>query len=152
MHQRTELARPHRLRSRGFSLVELMVVIVIIGLLAGTVIVMFGGQTEDAKVTTARAQVQQLYNEISVYRQRMEQRGIRPVLPEDLEMVLEGPPEWEGEWISNLSEIPNDPWGNEYLYQKNDRGQYRIVCLGADGEEGGEGYDADLVYPAAEVD
>ena len=121
-------------REQGFSLVELMVVIVIIGLLATIVIINVMPAADRAAVTKARADIATLEQGIDLYRL---DRLRYPSADEGLQALV------AGEYIRRL---PNDPWGNPYRYSVPgpDDQPYRIASLGADGREGGSGEDADI--------
>lgn len=120
--------RTHRttLRRRaGFSLVELMVVITIIGLLAGIVGSSVFFFLKRAERQTAKTQMIELEKAIDAY--RLDKRR----LPDTLE-DLRGP---DLPWGDNP--IPKDPWGGEYVYEKLDRKNFNLICYGADGIQGG---------------
>ena len=124
----------HRLGSKGFTLIELMVVMVIIGLLAATVVPKFFGQVDKAMQQDAQAQIELLGQALDLY--RLEKHKY-PTSDEGLDAIK-----------SYLKKnIPKDPWGNDYIYEspgKEGRG-YDLISFGADGAEGGEGTDMDIV-------
>ena len=124
----------HRLGSKGFTLIELMVVMVIIGLLAATVVPKFFGQVDKAMQQDAQAQIELLGQALDLY--RLEKHKY-PTSDEGLEALK-----------SYLKKnVPKDPWGNNYIYEspgKEGRG-YDLISLGADNAEGGEGTDIDIV-------
>jgi len=123
--------RPTR-REAGFSLIELMVVIIIIGIIGSFAAVSLLGKTDEAKVAQAINDINVLGNAVEMYYLKHNE------LPESLEEIAA---ELKGETI------PPDPWGNDYLYEKKSRRSFDIRCLGADGEEGGEeDVDKDLSY------
>jgi len=119
----------HRL-DRGFTLIELMVVIVILGLLVTIVAPRFGNILEDAKVDIARTQMVNLEKTVDIFRL---QKGR---LPDTLdELVTAG----------LMESVPTDPWGGNYQYSRTDKKRYELTCLGADGVEGGtEEEDMDI--------
>ena len=133
-------------RRRGFTLVELMMVVVIIGILAGIVAVSVGGADEEARVGEARSEVRALFDAVEMFKLRT-----GGYLPETLEELIEGPPDYEGRWQNLLQspEVPLDPWDKEYIYEITDAdwGEYQIICQGRDGEPGGEGFAADIMWP-----
>ena len=124
----------HRLGSKGFTLIELMVVMVIIGLLAATVVPKFFGQVDKAMQQDAQAQIELLGQALDLY--RLEKHKY-PTSDEGLEAIK-----------SYLKKnVPKDPWGNAYIYEapgKENRG-YDLISLGGDNAEGGEGTDTDIV-------
>jgi general secretion pathway protein G len=129
-----KLKRFHRLGSQGFTLIELMVVMVIIGLLAATVVPKFFGQVDKAMQQDAQAQIELLGQALDLY--RLEKHKY-PTSDEGLEAIK-----------SYLKKnVPKDPWGNPYIYEspgKEGRG-YDLISLGGDNAEGGEGTDIDIV-------
>lgn len=136
-------ARKRRKR-QGFTLVELMVVIVIIGLLATVVAINVLPSQDRAMVGKAKADISVLEQAIETYRLD------NLTFPEDLNALVTAPanlaqPERyrQGGYVRRL---PEDPWGNPYQYRRQSAhgGQFDVYSLGADGKEGGEGNDADL--------
>ncbi len=128
----------------GFTLVELMVVIVIIGILASIVVVNVGGTDVEAKQAKAKAEVKAIYDAIGIYKTRVGE------YPESLEQLIEGPPDFEGVWRPLLQSrsVPRDPWNNDYIYElPEEGGQYVVKCLGADNAEGGTGENKDIIWP-----
>lgn len=128
----------------GFTLVELMVVIVIIGLLATVVAINVLPSQDKAMVGKARADISVLEQAIETYRLD------NLTFPDDLQALVAAPaglarPERyrQGGYVRRL---PEDPWGNPYQYRRPSAhgGQFDVFSLGADGREGGEGHDADL--------
>jgi general secretion pathway protein G len=138
-----KIAQARRKRA-GFTLVELMVVIVIIGLLATVVAINVLPSQDRAMVGKARADISVLEQAIETYRLD------NLAFPDDLQALVAAPaglarPERyrEGGYVRRL---PEDPWGNPYQYRRPSThgGQFDVFSLGADGREGGEGNDADL--------
>mgnify|MGYP003978076513 FL=1 len=131
---KVNLKKFHYLGSQGFTLIELMVVMVIIGLLAATVVPKFFGQVDKAMQQDAQAQIELLGQALDLY--RLEKHKY-PTSDEGLEALK-----------SYLKKnVPKDPWGNDYVYVspgKEGRG-YDLISLGADNAEGGEGTDIDIV-------
>ncbi|MGV9010486.1 type II secretion system major pseudopilin GspG [Brevundimonas sp.] len=128
----------------GFTLVELMVVIVIIGLLATVVAINVLPSQDRAMVGKAKADISVLEQAIETYRLD------NLTFPDDLQGLVAAPaglaqPERyrQGGYVRRL---PEDPWGNPYQYRRQSAhgGQFDVYSLGADGKEGGEGNDADL--------
>ena len=128
------LNRIRNLGSKGFTLIELMVVMVIIGLLAATVVPKFFGQVDKAMQQDAQAQIELLGQALDLY--RLEKHKY-PTSDEGLDAIK-----------SYLKKtIPKDPWGNDFIYEspgKEGRG-YDLISYGADNAEGGEGTDLDIV-------
>jgi general secretion pathway protein G len=128
---------------RGFTLLELLIVIVIIGLLAGLVGPRMVGRVGGAKQKTAQAQIEMLATACDTFRLDMNR------FPTSLEELIVNPGEgtkWDGPYLRR-SEIPLDPWGTAYEYRapgENGR-DYDIVSYGADGTEGGDGENQDIV-------
>lgn len=131
---------PIRRRTAGFTLVELLVVLAILGLLAGLVgpqVMKFLGSS---KTKTAALQIEDLGATLDLYRLEL---GNYPENLEDL-VTDPGAPNWNGPYLRK-GQVPKDPWGNDYEYRvPGQNGPYDIWSLGADGEEGGEGEDADI--------
>lgn len=128
----------------GFTLVELIVVVVIIGLLAALVVPKFFGKVEQSKLKSAQAQIELLGTALDQFRLDV---GRYPSSSEGLQVLRSKQGEikgWQGPYVKK--EIPEDPWGNPYIYTapgKHD--DYDLVSLGADGVEGGEAENQDIV-------
>ena len=124
-------------RRRGFTLAELMVVIVILGLLATLVVPNVIGYLTQGKMTKVKADIRALDEAIVSYNMFNSGRW-----PESLEKLIEK--DMNGNAYLKQTKVPKDPWGNEYKYEPPMTGnQYRIYTLGADGIPGGEGDDRD---------
>lgn len=138
--------KPKRLplRQDGFTLMELLVVILIIGLLTGIVAPRLLGQISKSEVTAARAQLAAFDKALQAYRIDM---GRFPSSAQGLAALIAAPPaarRWSGPYLQG--EVPLDPWGKAYEYRipgRNGR-DYEIISLGRDGERGGNGPDADI--------
>ena len=126
--------RNRREGEEGFTLVELMVVIVIIGLLATVVVINVMPATDQAAVTKARADISTLEQGVEMYRLN---KLSYPAGDAGLQAVVS-----EG----YVKRLPNDPWGNPYVYRApgRDGRDFEIMSYGADGKAGGEGEDADI--------
>ena len=134
----------HRTRApRGFTLLELLVVMVIIGLLAGYVGPKFFGQIGKSEVKAARAQIDALQKSLDQYRLDV---GRYPGTEQGLAVLVSKPadePKWAGPYLAKA--VPKDPWGNDYQYRSpGEHGEYDLLSMGKDGRPGGEGEDADL--------
>ena len=135
---------PSRLSvSAGFTLVELLVVMVIIGLLAALVAPRFVRQEEKAKLKAARAQIELLGTALDTFRLDV---GRYPTTEEGLEALMRKPgglERWDGPYLKK--EVPADPWGRAYLYTSpGQRGPYDLFSYGADGSPGGDGDNRDI--------
>ena len=130
--------------SRGFTLLELLVVMVIIGLLAGIVAPQYFAQLGKSNAKVARAQIESLGLALDQYRLDV---GQYPTTEQGLTSLRKQPqqlPRWQGPYLKR--DVPMDPWGRPYLYQApGSHGEYDLVSFGADGQAGGEGEAADVV-------
>ena len=138
------MTTPPRLhRRRGFTLLELLVVMVIIGLLAGYVGPKFFGQIGKSEVKAARAQIDALTKSLDQYRLDV---GHYPSTEQGLAVLNSKPadePKWAGPYLAKA--LPKDPWGNDYQYRSpGEHGEYDLLSFGRDGRPGGDGEDADL--------
>jgi len=128
----------------GFTLLELLVVLVIIGLLAGYVGPRYFAQVGKAEQSVARAQIDAFTKALHTYRLDV---GHYPSTSDGLEALNVAPPSetrWRGPYMSKA--IPADPWGRPYLYKgPGDHGDFDIESYGSDGQPGGAGDDADVV-------
>lgn len=140
------MMRSYRHTQRGFTLIEILVVVVIIGILGAVIVPNLLGRPDQARVTAAESDLRNLSNALDIYRLDNFQY---PSTDQGLEALVERPTGFpepknynpEG-YIKNL---PTDPWGSPYVYERTESG-FRLASLGADGTEGGEGLNADILY------
>jgi general secretion pathway protein G len=133
---------------RGFTLIEIMVVVVIIGILVGLVAPNILGRVDKARVTAATTDIATLEQALEMYRL---DNHVYPTTDQGLEALVvkpSGTPEpknWNPEGYLKKG-LPKDPWGNAYQYVApgGEGRPYDLYSLGADGREGGDGYDADI--------
>src|SRR4030042_4860432 len=131
-------------RENGFTLIEILVVMIIIGLLAALVGPRFFGKVSTAKQNAAKAQIELFGTALDTLRLDV---GRYPATEEGLKALREKPSEmnnWKGPYLSK--EIPLDPWGRSYIYKSpGEHGDYDLLSYGLDGVEGGEGENQDVV-------
>lgn len=138
------------MKNKGFTLLELLVVIVILGILATFVGTRIMGKPEEARQTQAKIQIQSLENALNMYRL---DSGDYPTTEQGLKALVEKPVvgsvsnRWREGGYLDKPRVPKDPWGNEYVYlspgMKNTNG-FDLMSYGSDGQPGGEGKDADI--------
>ena len=129
----------------GITLIEMLVVVTIIALFAALVAPRMFKQSDRAKVTAARAQINSFMTALGSFKL---DTGIFPSTEEGLQALRTPPPnlaQWQGPYLPQ--EIPVDPWGHPYLYKfPGEHGdEPDLVCYGADGQPGGDGINADIV-------
>ena len=133
---------------KGFTLIEIMVVIVILALLAALVGPKLMGRTDDAKITDARVQIKNIETALKLYKL---DTGSYPATEQGLAALVTIPTVGvipknykEGGYLES-KKIPKDPWGNDYLYvSPGEHGDYDLYSYGADGVKGGDGKNADI--------
>ena len=144
------LHKPHKPRSdcRGFSLIELMVVIVILGILAALIAPRLIGRTDDAKIVQAQVQIEGFETALKLYRL---DNGIYPSTEQGLQALIQQPEtepvprKWRAGGYLEKTKVPQDPWGNDFIYlSPGTHGDYDIVSYGADGVQGGEDVNKDI--------
>jgi general secretion pathway protein G len=133
-----------RTGERGFTLIEIMIVMIIIGLLAALVAPKFFGRLSTAKLSSAKAQVELFGTALDAFRL---DTGRYPTTEEGLKALREKPSgveNWSGPYLPK--EIPLDPWKRSYIYKSpGEHGEYDLLSYGLDGVEGGEGENQDVV-------
>ncbi len=134
---------------KGFTLIEIMVVVIILGLLAGLVLPRIMGQEEKAKVEAAKVQIRSLEGALDAYKL---DNGFYPTTDQGLDALIKKPEagripaRWREGGYLKPARIPKDPWGKDFVYLSpgNEGRDYDIVSYGPDNESGGEGANADI--------
>ena len=135
-------------REMGFSLIELLIVMVIMGLLAALVGPRMFGKVGTSKQNAARAQMSLFETALDTYRLDV---GKYPTSDQGLQALRTKPSgveKWDGPYLPKA--VPKDPWGNPFVYRLTDKGEVEMISLGANGTEGGEGEDKDISSRDAE--
>lgn len=139
-----KMKKKNRCQERGFTLIEIMIVVIIIGLLAGLVGPRLFGKLTQAKQKSAKAQIELFGTALDAFRLDV---GRYPTTEEGLKALREKPSgldAWKGPYLPK--EIPLDPWGRPYNYKSpGEHGEYDLFSFGLDGVEGGEGENEDVV-------
>ena len=126
----------------GFSLIEMLVAVAIVGLLVGVVAPAAMGQLQSSRIKTTEAQIAQIRTAIDIF---VIDTGRPPSESEGLGALVNNAtliPGWNGPYLRD-GRLPVDAWGNAYIYQ-SDADQVQVMSLGADGQAGGEGRNADI--------
>ena len=137
-----------RLGNKGFTLIELMVVIVILGILAGIIAPRMIGRTDEAKQMKAKVQIESLETALKLYKL---DNGRYPTTEQGLQALVvlpdSGPSakRWRKGGYLERGRVPQDPWGNVFIYlSPGVHGDFDLTTYGADGEPGGDEYDGDI--------
>ena len=133
-----------RTTQRGFTLIELMVVLVIIGVLAALIVPNVIERADDARVTAARTDINNLMQALKLYRLDNQRY---PTAEQGLQSLLTRPTTGPAapNWKPYVEKLPNDPWGHPYQYMNPGiKGEIDVLSFGADGQNGGEGKNADI--------
>jgi general secretion pathway protein G len=135
-------------RQTGFTLIEIIVVVVIIGILATLIAPQILGRVDEARVTAAKQDIRTLGTALDFYRM---DNFKYPTTDQGLRALVEKPDDpsvrnWRPDGYLKARTVPKDPWGNEYRYLSPGTrgGPYDLYSFGGDGEQGGEGSDADI--------
>ena len=133
---------------RGFTLIELMVVIVILGILAGLIVPRIMGRPEQAKQLKARMQIESISTALKLYKL---DNGAYPTTEQGLQALVEAPASgnipknWRKGGYQEKAKVPKDPWGNEFIYlSPGVHDDFDLIAYGADGVAGGEDKNADI--------
>ena len=137
--------RSYQKRRGGFTLIEIMVVVVIIGVLAATIIPQFMTTTHDAKVSAAKASIAEIETALGMFKIHMDRH---PTTEEGLKALVEAPPGDEKKWRGPYVKLIRlDPWGEPYQYRNpgvHRKSGFDLWSRGADKADGGEGDAADI--------
>jgi general secretion pathway protein G len=144
-HRAVRAAQPvMAVARRGFTLIELMVVLVIIGVLAALIVPNVLDRADDARGTAAKTDVNNLMQALKLYRLDNQRY---PSAEQGLQALVAKPTvaPVPGNWRPYVDKLPNDPWGRSYVYlNPGVKGEIDVMSLGADGQPGGEGKNADI--------
>jgi general secretion pathway protein G len=134
-------------RSGGFTLIEILVVVVILGILAAIVVPRVMQRPGEARIVSARQDIRGIISALGLYKL---DNFVYPSTAQGLEALIDKPsgqpeaPHWKGPYLESRS-VPKDPWGRPYQYQQpGQHGDVDVFSYGADGRAGGEGEDADV--------
>ena len=132
------------IKIKGFSLIEIMVVVVILGILASIVVPKIISRPDEARVVKARQDILSIQNALDLYRL---DNGVYPTTDQGLQALVEKPTTnpLPTNWKHYLKSLPKDPWGRDYMFlNPGQHGDIDIFTYGANGQPGGEGIDSDI--------
>jgi general secretion pathway protein G len=134
--------------NRGFTLIEIMVVVVILALLAALVGPKIMGRSDDAKIADAKVQIRNIESALKLYKL---DNGVYPSTEQGLQALVEKPTvgqiprKYKDEGYLDSKKVPKDPWDNDYLFlSPGEHGDYDLCSYGSDGVKGGDGKNADI--------
>ncbi len=131
-----------RVMPRGFTLIEVMIVIVVLSVLAALVVPNIMGRPDEARIAAAKIDLRSIANALALYKL---DHHTYPTTNQGLEALVSRPAAGGAEYGGYLQQIPKDPWGHEYLYlSPGAHGPYDLYSLGADAKKGGDGARADI--------
>ncbi|MFC4159568.1 type II secretion system major pseudopilin GspG [Chitinimonas lacunae] len=136
--------RPSRRRARGFTLIEILVVVAILAILGALIVPRIMSRPDEARVSAARLDIQALVQSLKLYKL---DNGVYPTTEQGLKALVEKPTTGQipTNWKAYLDKLPQDPWGHDYLYLNPGlKGEIDVMSYGADRQSGGEGYNADI--------
>jgi general secretion pathway protein G len=140
------MMRNSRQSNRGFTLIEILVVVVIIGILGAVIVPNLLGRPDQARITAAQSDLRNLANSLEIY--RLDNLNY-PSTEQGLEALVSKPSGFPEPKNYNpdgyLKKLPTDPWGSAYVYERSAQG-FVLFSLGADGVEGGDGINADIRF------
>ena len=134
--------------NRGFTLIEIMIVVVILALLAALVGPKILGRSDDAKIADAKVQIRNLESALKLYKL---DNSVYPTTDQGLQALVEKPSvgqipkNYRAEGYLESKQVPKDPWKNDFVYiSPGEHGDYDLCSYGTDGVKGGEGINADI--------
>lgn len=136
--------KPHKKKQKGFTLLELMIVVVIIGVLGALIVPSFMDRPNEARVMAAKTDISSIMQALKLY--KLDNHRY-PTTEQGLQALVTRPGSGPApaNWKPYLDKLPNDPWGQPYQYlNPGIKGEVDVLSFGADGQNGGESFDADI--------